>query len=124
MSKVTFQTGQDSATFRDKGTEVSSLTRDKGTTGQAINLVKGRTKVIKHCRQVYISFFLFFRVFLYPFVFIKFRFSKRATKFETMSHMIRRLLIKFQIKSEIALNICGIFKMSELYLSTQKSESI
>ena len=37
-----FPTGRDSATFRDKGTEVSSLSRDKGTTGQAQNLAKGR----------------------------------------------------------------------------------
>ena len=34
--------GQDSATFRDKGTEVPSLSRDKGTTGQAKNLAKAR----------------------------------------------------------------------------------
>ena len=32
--------GWDSATFRDKGTEVSSLSWDKGTTGQAKNLTK------------------------------------------------------------------------------------
>ena len=37
-----FPTGRDSATFRDKGTEVPSLSRDKGTTGQAKNLAKGR----------------------------------------------------------------------------------
>jgi hypothetical protein len=35
-------TGRDSATFRDNGTEVPSLSRDKGTTGQAKNLAKGR----------------------------------------------------------------------------------
>ena len=34
--------GRDSATFRDKGTEVPSLFWDKGTTGQAKNLAKGR----------------------------------------------------------------------------------
>ena len=33
-----FQTGRDSATFRDK---VPSLSRDKGTTRQAQNLAKG-----------------------------------------------------------------------------------
>ena len=33
--------GRGSATFRDKGTEVPSLSRDKGTTGQAQNLAKG-----------------------------------------------------------------------------------
>ena len=38
--KVYFQ--RDSATFRDKGTGVTSLSRDKGTTGQAQNLAKGR----------------------------------------------------------------------------------
>ena len=37
-----FPTGRDSTTFRDNGTEVSSLSRDKGTTGQAQNLTKGR----------------------------------------------------------------------------------
>ena len=37
-----FPTGQDSATFWDNGTEVSSLSRDKGTTGQAKNLANGR----------------------------------------------------------------------------------
>ena len=34
--------GRDSETFRDKGTEVLSLSRDKGTTGQAKNLAKRR----------------------------------------------------------------------------------
>ena len=36
-----FPTGLDSATFRDKGTEVPTLSREKGTTGQAKNLAKG-----------------------------------------------------------------------------------
>ena len=40
--EVAFPTGRDSATFWDKETEVSSLSRDKGTTGQAKNLAKGR----------------------------------------------------------------------------------
>ena len=39
--KVGFPTGRDSATFRDKGTEIPSLSRDKRTTGQAQNLAKG-----------------------------------------------------------------------------------
>ena len=39
---LAFPTGQDSATFRDKGTEVPSLSWDKGTTGQAKNHVKVR----------------------------------------------------------------------------------
>ena len=39
---IEFPTGQDSATFRDKETEVPSLFRDKGTTGQAQILVPGR----------------------------------------------------------------------------------
>ena len=30
---LAFPTGWDSATFQDKGTEVTSLSRDKGTTG-------------------------------------------------------------------------------------------
>ena len=41
-SIVGFPKGRDSATFRDKGTEVSSLSQDKGTAGQAKNLAKGR----------------------------------------------------------------------------------
>ena len=39
---LVFPTERDSATFRDRGTEVSSLSRDKGTTGQTKNLTKGR----------------------------------------------------------------------------------
>ena len=34
--------GRDNATFRDKGTEIPSLSRDKETTGQAQNLATGR----------------------------------------------------------------------------------
>ena len=41
-SMIGFPTGRDSATFRDKGTEISSLSRDKGTTGQAQNFATGR----------------------------------------------------------------------------------
>ena len=33
-----FPTRRDSATFRDEGTEVLSLSQDKGTTGQAQNI--------------------------------------------------------------------------------------
>jgi hypothetical protein len=40
--KLGFPTGWDSATFRVKETEVSTLSRDKGTTGKAKNLAKGR----------------------------------------------------------------------------------
>ena len=36
-----FPKGRDSATFRDKGTEVPALSRDKGTMGQAQNLAMG-----------------------------------------------------------------------------------
>ena len=39
--QVGFPTGRDSATFRDKGTEVPSLSRDKGTMGQSQNLAMG-----------------------------------------------------------------------------------
>ena len=46
---------------------------------------------------------------------LKFRFSKKATKFETISHMIWCLLCKCQIKWEIVSNFCGLFRMSELY---------
>ena len=37
-----FPTRRDSATFRDKGIEVPSLSCDKGTRGQTKNLAKGR----------------------------------------------------------------------------------
>jgi hypothetical protein len=37
-----FPMGQDSATFRDKGTEVPSFSRNKETTGQAQNLAMGQ----------------------------------------------------------------------------------
>ena len=42
MFALWFPAGRDSATFWDKGTEVSSLSRDKGTTGQTQTLAKGR----------------------------------------------------------------------------------
>ena len=38
-----FPTGQDSATFWDKGTEVPSFSWDKGTIGQDKDLAKGLT---------------------------------------------------------------------------------
>ena len=41
-SKLGFPIGTDSATFRDKGREVSSLFHDKGAMGQVKNLAKGR----------------------------------------------------------------------------------
>ena len=43
-----------------------------------------------------------------------FRFSKKATNFETISHLIWRLLSESQIKWEIVSNFCGLFIMSEL----------
>ena len=46
---VAFPTGRDSATFRDNGTEVLSLSRDKGTTGQAQNLATGRDGILTAC---------------------------------------------------------------------------
>ena len=48
---------------------------------------------------------------------IKFRFSKKTTKFETISHMIWRLLSKCQVKWEIVSSFCCLFRMSELYQS-------
>ena len=42
MFALWFPAGRDSATFWDKGTEVSSLSRDKGTTGGAQNLAMGQ----------------------------------------------------------------------------------
>jgi hypothetical protein len=42
MYGVGFPTGRDSATFRDKGTEVPPFSWDKGTMGQAQNLAMGR----------------------------------------------------------------------------------
>ena len=44
-----FPMGRDSATFRDKGTEISSLSRDKGTTGQAQNYATGRDGILTAC---------------------------------------------------------------------------
>ena len=41
-SDLAFPTGRDGGTFRDKGTEVPTLSRDKGTTGQAKNHTTGR----------------------------------------------------------------------------------
>ena len=43
--EIGFPTGRDSATFRDKGTEVPQLSRYKGTTGQAKNLAKERDRL-------------------------------------------------------------------------------
>ena len=39
---LAFPTGPDSATFRDKGTKIPSLSWDKGTAGQAQNLATGQ----------------------------------------------------------------------------------
>ena len=49
MFDLAFPTGCESATFRDKGTEVPSLSRDKGTTGQAQNLATGRDGILTAC---------------------------------------------------------------------------
>ena len=46
---------------------------------------------------------------------IKFRFSKKATKFETISQLIWRLLSKCQIRWEIVSKFCDLFRMFELY---------
>ena len=42
LENLGFPMGRDSATFRDKGTELPSLSRDIGTTGEAKNISKGR----------------------------------------------------------------------------------
>ena len=47
---------------------------------------------------------------------VKFRFSKKATKFETISHMIWCLLSKCQIKWDIVSNFWDFLRMSELYI--------
>ena len=47
-------------------------------------------------------------------ILLKFRFSKKATKFETISQIIWCLLSKCQITWEIVPNFCGLFRMSEL----------
>ena len=44
MFELAFPTGRDSATFRDKGTDISSLSRDEGTTGHTQNLATGRDR--------------------------------------------------------------------------------
>ena len=46
---------------------------------------------------------------------VKFRFSKKETKFEIILYMISRLLSRCRIKWEIVSNFCGLFRMSELY---------
>ena len=46
-SIVGFPKGRDTATFRDKGTEVSSLSQDKGTTERAQNLARGQDSLSK-----------------------------------------------------------------------------
>ena len=56
--------------------------------------------------------------------FVKYRFSKKATKLGTISHMIWRLLSKCQIKWEMVSNFCGLFRMSELWISIFDSFTI
>ena len=41
---------------------------------------------------------------------VKFMFSKKAIKFEPISHLILRLLSKCQIKWEIISNFCGLLE--------------
>ena len=48
---------------------------------------------------------------------MKFRFSKKAAKFETISHRFDNYLIKLEIVS----NVCGLFRMSELYCDQYSS---
>ena len=48
---LAFPTGRDSANFRDKGTEVLSLSQDKGTMGQAKYLANGRDEVQNGTKQ-------------------------------------------------------------------------
>ena len=58
--------------------------------------------------------------------FLNSRFSKKATKFETTSHLIWHLLSKCQIKWEIVSNFCGLSRLFELYIVavwTQKNLS-
>jgi hypothetical protein len=52
---------------------------------------------------------------------LKFSFSKKATKskFETIFHLIVRLLSKFQIKWKIISNLCGLFRMSQLQIAVE-----
>ena len=60
---------------------------------------------------------------IYKFVFeghlksalLKFRFSKKATNFETISHLIWCLLSKWQINCDIVSHFCCLFIISELY---------
>ena len=46
---------------------------------------------------------------------VKFRFSKKATNFETISHLICCLLSKCQIKWKITPNFLGLLRKVELY---------
>ena len=46
---------------------------------------------------------------------LKFRFSKKSTRFEPISHMIWSLNSKCQIAWEIVSNFCSLFRISKLY---------
>ena len=49
LFKLGFPTGRDSTKFRDKGTDVSSLSQDKATMGQAQNLATGWAGILRAC---------------------------------------------------------------------------
>ena len=46
---------------------------------------------------------------------LKFSFSKKATNFELIFHLIWRLLSKCELKWKIVSNFCGLYRMSKLY---------
>ena len=47
--RLVFPTGQESATFWDKGSEIPFLSREKGTMGQAQNLATGQSGILTAC---------------------------------------------------------------------------
>ena len=51
---------------------------------------------------------------------IKFRFSKKATNYETIFHLIWHSLSKCQIKWKVDSNFCGLFRMSEFTIYARK----
>jgi hypothetical protein len=47
--RLVFPTGQESATFWDKGSEIPFLSGEKGTTGQTKNLAIGQSGILTAC---------------------------------------------------------------------------
>ena len=55
------------------------------------------------------------KFFMNGYVFLKFRYCEKATKFEKISHLILILFSNVNTKWEIFWNCCGLLKISKLY---------